>query len=120
MASQPFTQPTAHPKAPVPPPVTTDLEGLIDVDHRFRAALAAWNQLTPEQRRRFNREVWLAKQARDRRYAADQAKAYDARQAAVAARRVADAEAVSAVVRASTCGTCFTVRTPAGNCNCSD
>ena len=103
-----------------PLPAVTDTEGLIDVDQHLRAALAAWNALSPAQRRAFNREAWLAAQARERRERAERAKAYDARMAAVRRQRTAEAEAEAAAVRARTCPECFLVKTPTGRCDCTE
>lgn len=104
----------------VPLPAVGDVEGLIDVDQRLRESLALWNALSPGQRRRFNKEAWLLAQARERQDAIENAKAYDARQAALVKRRLAEAEQEAARVRAKTCDVCFLVKTPTGRCDCTE
>jgi hypothetical protein len=102
------------------PPAITDLDGVVDVDGHLRAALAAWEALTPQQRRLYNKEAWLAAQQRQTRHTREQQLAYDARMDAVKRRTTAENEAETAKIRARQCGVCFLVKTPAGTCNCTD
>lgn len=104
----------------LPLPAVGDVEGLIDMDQRLTNALRMWNALAPEQRRAFSKEAWLLAQARERREAAENVKAYEARQDALRRQRLAEAEAETAATRAATCGVCFLVKTPTGRCDCTE